>query len=239
MPPFGRNRPLVALRAMRALVRNPDDLPRVFDIVGSLPGRSSERILARMKRSADGAHLLATRPRICARLADRGALLALPPGSLGRAYAEMTERAGISPEGIVAASEAGRRWNTDVAEELRFVDERMRDTHDLWHVATGYGVDVLGELGVLAFVYAQTRHPGVGLILAFALVEGLPHVAGIIRDGYRRGRRAAWLPSVVWEDLLDRPLGEVRALLGVGAPPIYTPVTTADLRAAGRLEDAA
>ena len=54
-------------------------------------------------------------------------------------------------------------------------------------------------------------------------------------EGYRRGQRAAWLPAVAWESLLDRPIAEVRELLRVGAPPCYAPVTTAVLRERGDL----
>ena len=35
------------------------------------------------------------------------------------------------------------------------IHQRMRDTHDLWHAATGYKGDVVGELAVLAFTLAQ------------------------------------------------------------------------------------
>lgn len=237
--PIGQNRPLVALQALRALARNPDDLPKVFDVIASLPGRSRARMLRRMRRSPDGARLLAARPDLARRLSDRAALSALPAGTLGRAYAEMTEENGISPQGIVAASAEGAAWSARPSDALRFLDDRMRDTHDLWHVVTGYGVDVLGELGVLAFSYAQTRHPGVALILGLSWVKGVPRAREVIEDAHRRGARAAWLPAVPWEELLDHPLDDVRLRLGVGAPPPYVPVTTADLRAAGRVRAAA
>ena len=45
-----------------------------------------------------------------------------------------------------------------------------------------------------------------------------------LREGYRRGRRAAWLPGVEWEALLEQPLARVREQLGVGAPPAYQQV---------------
>ena len=48
---------------------------------------------------------------------------------------------------------------------------------------------------------------------------------------FRRGRRASWLIDLEWEALLALPVEEVRARLGVDAPPVYTPVRSADLRA--------
>ena len=37
----------------------------------------------------------------------------------------------------------------------RWMGERLRDIHDLFHVITGYGRDALGELCLLAFTNAQ------------------------------------------------------------------------------------
>lgn len=225
-----RNRPLVALRALQELVRDPDDLPKVFEIIDALPGKSLDRILARTRRSEAGRRLLATRPALDVRLSDRAALAALPPGTLGRAYFEMTERAKISAQGIVDASMATGEPEEVIDPDLRWVGERMRDTHDLWHVVTGYQTDVIGELALLAFTLAQAPHLGIGLIVGFGYLQRYPQVNEHIRTGYRRGRRAQWLPAVEWEALLDQPLDAVRAQLGIDELPVYEPIAPAALR---------
>ncbi|MBX3159505.1 MAG: ubiquinone biosynthesis protein [Deltaproteobacteria bacterium] len=231
-----RNRPLRALRALRELARDPDDLPKVFEIVDSIPGRSPRRVLARMRATESGRRILVTRPNLSARLADRAALFALPAGTLGHEYAAFAERAGITPQGIVDASLAGSIDDPDEPEDLRFSGERLRDSHDLWHVVTGYGTDVAGEVALLAFSYAQTRHPGIAAICGFAYLHFLPPLNELMRDAHRRGKAAAWLPAVVWEDLLARPLAEVREALGVGPAPAYTPIPTEVLRGATLLD---
>lgn len=102
----------------------------------------------------------------------------------------------------------------------------MRDTHDLWHAVTGYKADVPGELGLLAFNFAQTRNPGIALLLGIGVFKlasvpgALSHIAG----GYRRGRKAAFLPAVEWESLLGQPVADVRARLSLEAPPAYQPL---------------
>ena len=48
-----------------------------------------------------------------------------------------------------------------------------------------------------------------------------PGARRLMREGYRRGRRAAWFPGLEWETLLEQPLAQVREQLGVGAPPEY------------------
>lgn len=226
-----RTRPLVALRALGALSKDPDDLPQVFTIIDNLPGHAPQRMLARMRTTEDGRRLLATKPDLGARLADRDALGALPEGTLGRAYLALVERAGITPQGIVDASLAGGTSGETLSVDMRFVRDRMRDTHDLWHVVSGYGVDLVGESALLSFSYAQTKNPGVGLVVLLAIVKGIPKIWPALREGYRRGARAEWLPGIAWEALLDRPLDEVRARLRVGAPADYEPVTTAELHA--------
>lgn len=230
-----RTRPLVALRALGALSKDPDDLPQVFTIIDNLPGRAPQRMLARMRRTENGRRLLATKPDLGARLTDREALRALPEGTLGRAYLALVEREGITPQGIVDASLAGGASTETLSDDMRFLRDRMRDTHDLWHVVSGYGLDLVGEAALLSFSYAQTRNPGVGLVVFLAVVKGEPKIWRVLREGYRRGMRAEWLPGIAWETLLDRPLDEVRARLRVGARADYEPVTSAELRANGAL----
>jgi ubiquinone biosynthesis protein COQ4 len=220
-----RIRPLDALRAIRALIRNPDDTALVFEIIEALSGRTRARVFERFRRTQSGQRLLAERPNLLARLADRERLLALTAGTLGHSYGEFMAREQISADGLVDASEHWLRG--DLPAERRFVADRLRDTHDLWHVVTGYGRDLVGEASLLAFTYAQTRNPGIGFIVAVAYLRaGATNrpARRLLRQGYRRGRQASWLPVVAWEELLDQPLARVREQLGVGEPPAYQPV---------------
>ena len=229
--PRPRIRPLAAWRAVRALLRNPDDTKRVFNVIDALSGRSGERLFERFRATPSGARILAERRDLLASLRDRERLLALPPGSLGRSYAEFMGREKISAEGLVEASqEGGRAPDPALSPERRLVGARMRDQHDLWHVVTGYGRDLVGEAAVLAFTYAQTRNRGIGLIVAVAYWRGgsaAPWLRPFLREAFRRGRRAAWLPAADWEALLPRPLEEVRAELGLGEPPSYEALRSA------------
>jgi ubiquinone biosynthesis protein COQ4 len=220
-----RIRPLDALRAMRGLLANPDDTALVFEIIEALSGRTRTKVFDRFVRTESGQRLLTTRPNLLAQLTDRESLLALPPGTLGRTYGEFMSRERISADGLVDASEDWLR--EDLSAERRWFADRLRDTHDLWHVVTGYGRDLIGEASLLAFTYAQTRNPGIGFIVAVAYLKarGINRPARrLLRDGYRRGRRAAWLPGVEWEALLAQPLARVREQLGVGDPPVYEAV---------------
>ena len=227
--------PRRAMQAARTLFANPDDLPQVFTIVESFSGTTLERIARRFQADETGRRLLATRPDIVSKLEDRAALARLPEGSFGRAYLDFVEREKISAEGIRAAADKGMQQTLPA--HLDYVSARMRDTHDLWHVVTGYSGDVLGETALLAFVFAQTHNPGVALIIALGLLKTATTPNGAaaretILDGFRRGRRTRWLPAVAWEELLALPLSEVRARLSADAPALYTEIRSAQLKAA-------
>jgi ubiquinone biosynthesis protein COQ4 len=225
-----RIRPLEAWRALRTLLRDPDDTKQVFRIIDALSGRSGERIFARFSGTPTGARILAEQRSLLKTLSDREALLALPAGSLGRSYAEFVAREQLSADGLVAASlEGGRRL--DLGEQRRLLSERLRDMHDLWHVVTGYGRDLIGEAALLSFSYAQTRNRGIGFIVAIAWIKAGREGAGfrrMIEEAHRRGRDCAWLPAADWEALLALPVPEVRAALRLGPPPLYE-----ELRSAG------
>jgi ubiquinone biosynthesis protein COQ4 len=221
-----------AFRALRALLDDPDDTAQVFRIIDALSGKNGERTIGRLRRSKTGKELLRERPDLLTRLTDRAALEKLPDGTLGREYLRFLDSEGITAEGLRQASIEGHRDMIAGADpDLYFLRDRLRDSHDLWHTVTGYKGDLLGEASLLAFSFAQTWNPGVGLIVLTALLRGRePNVRKLILGGFTRGVRSAWLPAVKWEELLGRRLGDVRRLLNVGAPIAYVPFRVAEYR---------
>lgn len=221
-----RIRPLHAWRALRALIDDPDDTAKVFEIIDDLSGNSGERLFSRFCITELGRRVLYEQRDILTLLSNREALDALPEGSLGRTYAAFMSREQISAEGLVSASEQGGDDRAEDPDRRRFGD-RLRDTHDLWHVVTGYNRDLIGEASLLAFTAAQTRNPGIAAVVVMAYIRfggENEHARPMIRTAFARGRRAGWLVAADWEALLERPLAEVRGELEVGDPPEYTEV---------------
>lgn len=215
--------PARALKALRKLLADPNDTAQVFTIIESLAGRSQLRLYERFLTEPEGQRLLAERPQILDRLADRAYLESLPEGSLGRAYLAFLDRENITAEGLVQASLEGQSLEFERESDAEYIRNRLRDTHDLWHAVTGYEGDVLGELALLAFSTAQTRNRGIDLIvISGALRSGKAEVAKRTLAAYRDGRRAAWLPTVYWEELLPDPLEEVRRRLRIRPAAPYT-----------------
>ncbi len=154
----------------------------------------------------------------------------MPPGSLGRAIIDWFQRENICTQGLALASEAAREGENqklDDAEELYRV--RLRNLHDVFHVLADYDRDLRGESAVLAFTLAQNYNRGIAYLVWNALrEEGWNSPGGkLIRDGYRRGKRAKRLVEQDWKALFERPIDQVRQELGVGEPPVYDQLRSA------------
>lgn len=229
MSETGRMQPLVAIRAIRALFKNKEDTGQVFKIVAALKGNSMARGMARFRTDPVGAQVLAENRQLPTTLCNRDYLRSLPEGSFGRIYQRFLETEGLSPEGLVDASMESPRWEQRQA-EFGLFSSRLRDSHDLLHVVTGYGRNPLGELSVLAFSYPSTRNRGIGFLVLvgmFKFKKDLPRGIPVFRsvwEACRNGKKAAWMPGVDWEAMLKLPLDEVRRRLNIKTPAIYKDV---------------
>lgn len=216
--------------ATQKVVQDPTDTKQAFRIAEAFACRAPERVAKRFGRTQAGRERIASERRLIETLQNRKALEAMPEGSLASHYLRFLDAEGITPDGLIEASEEGKTESHDPSVE--FVGSELRDMHDLWHVITGYQTDLLGEAALLAFTSAQLRHPGIGFIAAVAmLLSDTPYYRRFIVDGFRLGRRAAWLPAQPWEQLLSRPLEEVRELLGIEAVGLYAEVRDIPLSA--------
>ena len=226
--------PLIALRAITKLVKNPNETREVFTIIRALSGPDLEKGLKRFQATEVGKTVLQDRRQLTSVLNDRTKLASLPPSSFGRAYLEFITDEGLSADGLVEASE-GEKKEPFKDPDLMLFAARQRDMHDLWHVLTRYGRDELGEACLLGFTYAQNRNRGVGFIALVGCLKlhgkyGFSATRAIFR-AFRDGRRAAWLPAQDWELLLGQPLDSVRRELGIHIPKIYQDAVPANSRA--------
>jgi ubiquinone biosynthesis protein COQ4 len=218
-----------AFQALVTLARDTSRTDQVFTIISALTGDSFERTYQAFKKTAHGQKLLRERPSLAALLADRNRLRAMPRGSLGRAYLAFMEAGELTSDGLVDAQKNGRDPNEalELDEDRRYVADRVRDQHDLWHVLTDYGCDDTGEIANLWFSVGQFGNPGMAFIAFFGTIDGA------IRSwfswprycvrAYRRGRDAARLVSEPLEEMLALPMDEVRFKLGIALTPVLHP----------------
>lgn len=215
-----RLQPLTAIRAVRALMVDPEDTRQIFVIFRALRGRSGVKLFSRFAASDAGRQILAEQRDLLTTLSDSEALAALPAGSVGRSYFDFMERENLSAAGLVEASQGD--WdNEPLPPDAMLFRRRMRDAHDLTHILTGYGRDGLGELCLLAFMHAHSKNLGQLLIVAMSWPR-LPKAARkAVFEAWRHGRKAAWFQNLDYEALLARPLEDVRRELNIKAPLAY------------------
>jgi ubiquinone biosynthesis protein COQ4 len=215
-----------AWKALRNLIRDPERTELVFALIQSLGGDNGDRNYQRFRSHPEGRQLLEDRPSLYGALCDVERLEQMPEGSLGRAYAAFMREGGLEAQGLVDASEKVRE-DDGPDPERRWYFDRTRDMHDLWHVLTGYGRDLAGEAANLAFTYGQLRTRGIGAIVLSAAWVGPKsvdlHWQRYLFRAWRRGRRAVPLSLVRYEELLDRPLDQVRRELHIQPPEAAHP----------------
>jgi ubiquinone biosynthesis protein COQ4 len=226
LPPPPPTRPVEwwrAVQAVRTLIAHPEQTEKAFEVFLALQGDQEEQIFQRAVASPSGARLAACRPALLDRLLDRAGLEALPEASFGRAYVAYLDRTGFDPAGLVKLKGEMEAYAESVGEALPALDAtrewfRVRGIllHDLWHVLTDYGTDEVGEAALLAFSYAQLPGRANRLLVFGAALRGTVE-AGVgftryLYQAWRRGRRAVWLATLPYEELLAEPLDAVRAL---------------------------
>jgi ubiquinone biosynthesis protein COQ4 len=220
-------RPLKAWSHMQKLIADKEDTEQVFHIIEALNGNSFEKNFWAFAAKPEGQKLLKEKPYLPPILGDHSWIRELPEGTVGRAYIEFMEREGLSAQGLVDESEKFRSKAREYEDDMMWYGNRLRDTHDLFHVLSGYNRDALGEASLLAFTYSQ--QPGLGVIfIAYmgcrTIAKHAPKNARVM-DCFREGKRnGAAAQKIIEQDiiaLMHEPLEAARARLGIAKPIIY------------------
>jgi len=224
--PVPRYRPLRAVRSFQALIKDKEDTSLVFKIFESLPSKTFLPRVQRLALSQQGENLRVSESSLAQILDDHCALRRTPKGSLGHAYCDFMEAEGLSAAGLVAESE--RLGWAKYPDLVQWFIERSRDTHDLFHVLTGYGRDALGEQCVLLFTHGQAPSQG-HLLIGYAGAANIKNmvraskapVIGAVRQAHRTGKGAPRLIEQSISELLAQPIDDVRAALRIQQPTQY------------------
>lgn len=132
-----------------------------------------------------------------------------PPGSLGYAYYHHMTKNNI-PAYDYSAFES--------PDDVSYIKLRKMQTHDIWHVVTGYNTNLLGELALQGFY--QGQGPTVyqtllmlALVLHYATIQTkeLNLALEALFEGWQRGRAAYPLWAVRWEEMWERSLADLQA----------------------------
>ena len=214
-----------AMGHFRKLVADKEDTSQVFAITNALNGNDLYRSYNEFVSDPEGRKRFLERRDLVPILDDRERLRAMPKGSLADAYCDFMDTQGLTAQGLVDEFDTFARDVEDTRPaNFKWYNNRLRDTHDMQHVLTGYSRDALGETCVLAYAYQQSRGFGIQFIAYMGAMEvrrwapkGAP-VIGAIREAAARGRASKAIEYYDLLDLLPRPLEEVRDMLDI--PPM-------------------
>ena len=142
----------------------------------------------------------------------------LPPSSLGYIYSRHMRRQELSPASVIDAS--------PITSSHEYIFHRVRETHDIIHVLTGFGIDAAGELGIQGFILAQIRSPLAlffifgGILATMKNQLPLDKLLKSLARGFELGLQAQCVIACKLEDGWDRPLVDWQQELGLPASQI-------------------
>jgi ubiquinone biosynthesis protein COQ4 len=213
-----------ALKALRRLLSDKDDTVQVFEIMRALNGGTNAKNYRRLLETTAGGRIAYDQVELAPMLMNNSWLDSFAGGTVGAAYRDFIRSQNFSADGLAEISRQ-RQARVDEPHPYNWFGRRIRDTHDIWHVISGYHRDGLGEACLVAFSYAQTRGLGWAAI-AFgagfkAVMSGHWVAARAIWQGYRRGKAAKWLPGEDTARLMSEPLDAARRRLNITPATIY------------------
>lgn len=208
----------LAVTSAFAALRDPTQAERVA-MLGETTGHFFlTSIRNKMLLDKTGRRILRERPLLDIQTISLEKLNTLPIGSFGKEYAQFMLSNGISPQGRSPV-----HYVDDA--ELAYVMTRYRQIHDFWHTLTGLDdISVETELALKWFEWVQT---GLPMTMLSSLVGPL-RLTSLERKrlfniyvpwALRTAGNAKFLMNVMYEELWERDLVELRRELGITSLP--------------------
>ncbi|MEN9684099.1 MAG: hypothetical protein RLZZ427_1850 [Pseudomonadota bacterium] len=209
------------------LIKDKENTAEVFPIFESLPWRGVYDAALAFLQTERGQAIRQSEPSLVTLLDDHASLRKLPAGSVAHAYCDFMEREGLSAQGLVDELDKYRPADQYFDDQVDWYFRRLRDTHDLMHVLSGFGRDALGEQCVLAFTYGQQpalAHLFLGYAGALEIAKRMTvkvPVFRAVREAQRMGTACPRLVEMPIREVLAMPLDVAREQLGIGTPRYY------------------
>ena len=186
-----------------------------------------EAIAERHARNHPGAAIAVTSP--IPGHTDIEALASCPPQSLGASLYTMIVENGYDPE--VLDRESIKL--SAMPHTLHYLNARILQMHDVWHLVAGYTTHSSNEIAISAFQLAQFGHNYSAMFLAAALAmsttaepRGFTILMQIITEAWQHGRATPAMMNIEWETEWNNSLESIRAKYAI---PTYQSVFPPDL----------
>ena len=160
---------------------------------------------------------------------DVEALAACPDGSLGKSLHEMIVANGYDPEVLDRESIALQ----ELPHSLYYLNARILQMHDVWHLVAGYETTSSNEIAISAFQLAQFGHNYSSMFLAAVMTistfkepRGFTILMQIMTEAWQHGRETPVMMDIEWEAEWENSLEDIRAKHNI---PLYHSVFPADL----------
>lgn len=199
----------LAVRALFVLKDKNDDPHWARLLHLAMDEDTYRRLASKMRASEDGSRLLDERrtiPGAC----TLNSLAALPEGTLGHRWAHYYREQGIQPF----------TFDFAVEDDAHFLAKRYRETHDIHHLITGYGIDPLGEVELQAFYWGNLGFRHAAMIVGVWVMGAqfkrmslrqIPESLRRLRHAYRRGRASRMILEVPFDRMWERSVSEIAA----------------------------
>lgn len=145
-------------------------------------------------------------------------LAACPPGSLGREFHDLIVDNKFDLE-VLDRTAIGLE---QLPQPLAYLNTRMLQAHDLWHITAGYETTSLHEVAISAFQMAQFGHNYsaqflsiTGVIGALTSGIGYRYLMDAITTAWVHGRETPPVILIPWEEVWDQPVTSIRNSYGI------------------------
>ncbi len=194
------------------MVKAPDgDFEAIAQLSSTLNDAKSLKLMIEfVSRHQQGKQAFLERPRLGNVILPQ--LISLPQNTLGYIYANHMMKNGLMPlQGSIVDS------------DYQFFLAHIRETHDLWHVVTGFDTSIIGEIQLEAFYVAQLYASRFwSALLAKNLLKALVYdiettgkYIDAITQGWTMAQKANPLFGIQWNTLWETPLEVVRTSLNI------------------------
>jgi len=160
---------------------------------------------------------------------DVEALSQCPAGSLGHALHRMIVENGYDPEVLDREAIA----LSELPHALHYLNARILQMHDVWHLVAGYETTSTNEIAISAFQLAQFGHNYSSMFLAAVMAistfkepRGFTVLMQIITEAWQHGRSTPWMMNIEWENEWNNSLETIRSTHRI---PTYESIFPADL----------